>query len=132
MSRGTFGVVEVHDLLRLETAVWQALVDGDLAADAALLAEDFVGLTPTGFSDRADHLAGISAGPTVAAFDLSEARVVTVSDGAHLLLYRAVYERVDTPGSSDSMFVASLWCRRAGRWVNVFSQDTPDTGIPVV
>jgi hypothetical protein len=30
------------------------------------------------------------------------------------------------------MYVSSLWCHRDGRWVNVFSQDTPDTGEAVV
>jgi hypothetical protein len=25
----------------------------------------------------------------------------------------------------QSMYVSSLWCRRDGAWLNVFSQDTP-------
>jgi hypothetical protein len=29
------------------------------------------------------------------------------------------------------MYVSSIWCRRDGEWVNVFSQDTPASGDAV-
>ena len=32
----------------------------------------------------------------------------------------------------ESMYVSSLWCRRDTRCINVFSQDTPASGIAVV
>lgn len=124
--------MDIGALLELETAVWQALVDGDAEADARLLAADFVGLYPTGFSGRADHVAQLSAGPTARSFELSEARMLVVSDSALLLLYRAVYERSGEGAPQESMYVSSLWCHRDGQWLNVFSQDTPDTGIAVV
>jgi len=124
--------MELDALLDLETAVWQALVDGDAEADARLLAHDFVGLYPTGFSGRGDHIAQLAAGPTVRSFELSEARMLVVSDSALLLLYRAMYERAGEETPHESMYVSSLWCRRDGTWLNVFSQDTPRTGIAVV
>jgi hypothetical protein len=124
--------VDLDALLALEAAVWQALVDGDAAADAELLAGDFLGVTPTGFSERDDHVSGLAGGPTVRTFELSEARLVAVSDSAMLLAYRATYERVGEEQAPQSMYVSSLWCERQGRWRNVFSQDTPDTGIAVV
>jgi hypothetical protein len=124
--------VEIGALLDLETAVWQALVDGNGEADARLLADDFVGVYPTGFSGRDDHIAQLVAGPTVRWFELSEARVLVVSDTALLLSYRAVYERVGDGAPRESMYVSSLWRRRGDSWLNVFSQDTPDTGIAVV
>lgn len=124
--------MELGALLSLETAVWQALVDGDAAADARLLADDFVGVYPDGFSGRADHVGQLAAGPTVRTFELSQARMIAVSHDAVLLLYRAMYERVSASTQPESMYVSSLWCRRDDRWVNVFSQDTPDTGIAVV
>lgn len=124
--------MEIEELLALETAVWQALVDGDVATDAALLAADFVGLYPTGFAGHDDHTGQLAAGPTVRRFELSEARMLTVSDAAALLMYRAVYERAGEQAPPESMYVSSLWCRRGGRWLNVFSQDTPDTGVAVV
>jgi hypothetical protein len=130
--RGTVGAMDVGALLGLETKVWQALVDGDAEADGRLLADDFVGVYPTGFSGRGDHVAQLIAGPTVRTFELSQARMLEVSETARLLLYRAVYERVGDGSHEESMYVSSLWCRRDGSWLNVFSQDTPDTGIALV
>lgn len=124
--------MELPDIVALETEVWQALVDGDADADARLLSDDFVGVYPTGFSGRDDHTGQLEAGPTVDRFELSDTRVLVVSDDAAMLSYRAVYERVGAAGRQESMYVSSLWCRREGRWLNVFSQDTPDTGIAVV
>ena len=43
----------VDEFVRLETRVWQALVDGDPEADARMLSDDFLGVDPAGFSDRA-------------------------------------------------------------------------------
>ena len=123
--------MDLHSLLALETAVWQALVDGDAEADRDLLAEDFVGLYPTGFATRADHVSALVDGPSVRSFELSDARMLVVSDHAALLLYRATYERA-AGREAEAMYVSSLWSRRAGRWVNVFSQDTPDTDVAVV
>lgn len=124
--------MDIDELVALETEVWQALVDGDPEADPRLLSDDFLGVYPTGFSGRADHVGQIGAGPTVRAFELSDARMIVVSENAVLLAYRAVYERVGEAAQPETMYVSSLWCRREGQWVNVFSQDTPDTGIAVV
>lgn len=119
-------------LVELETQVWQALVDGDAAADGALLADDFVGVYPTGFSGRSEHIGQLADGPTVATFELSDVRAFAVAADSWMLVYRAVYRRPGTDAADESMYVSSLWCRRGDRWVNVFSQDTPATGIAVV
>ena len=60
--------MDIEQLVDLETQVWQALVDGDAAADAALLADDFLGVSPTGFAGKAEHaglLAGGVSGPAL-------------------------------------------------------------------
>lgn len=119
--------LEIEDFLRLETEVWRALVDGDGDADARLLSGDFLGVYPTGFADRSDHVSQLDDGPTVAAFQLSEERLLTLSTSVVLLAYRADFRRPGSAEASDpqAMYVSSLWCRRDDRWVNVFSQDTP-------
>ena len=123
--------IDLPALVGLEAAVWEALVGGDAAADAELLADDFVGVYPTGIEPRAGHVEQLAAGPTVQTYELRDARMMAVAGDAALLIYRAVYVRVGA-GAAESMYVSSLWCRRDGRWVNTFSQDTPDTGLPVV
>ncbi len=127
---------ELAEIVRLESAVWQALVDGDMSADADLLSKDFLGVYPTGYATRADHLGQLAHGPTVAMFELSDVRTIEIGDESVLVVYRADYRRVPeshlTTPETETMYVSSLWRRRAGRWVNVFSQDTPETGIAVV
>ena len=117
----------LEDLIRLETVVWRALADGDAAADGRMLSDDFLGVYPTGFADRKSHVEQLGDGPTVSSFALHEARLLPVSASAVILSYRAEFERPTSSVVSEvhSMYVSSLWCRRDGAWLNVFSQDTP-------
>jgi len=119
------------DLLKLETRVWEALVSGDKATDAALLTEDFIGVYPDGFAGKDAHVGQLDGGSTVAEYALSEVQLRHVSDAAAILIYRADYLRVGG-NEREVMLVSSLWERRAGVWVNSFSQDTPLTGQGVV
>ena len=123
----------IHDFVQLETEVWEALVHGDAETDARLLSPDFVGLYPTGFAGREEHVGQLRDGPTVADFRLSEARLLELSETAVVLAYRAEYRRAGAPSGSEreAMYVSSIWCRRGGEWVNVFSQDTPASGEAV-
>ena len=122
---------DIDDFLRLEPRVLRALVDGDGNGDARLLsAGDLLGVYPTGFASRSDHVSQLDDGPTVTTFRLSEERLLTLSDSVVLLAYRADFRR---PGSAEAgdpqaMYVSSLSCPRDDRWLNVFSQDTPTSG----
>jgi hypothetical protein len=119
--------MDLDACIELETRVWDALRRGDAEEDARLLAEDFLGVYPNGFADRSDHAGQLANGPTVADFELHDARLMVVSDDDVLLSYRADWHRVTAAGrgAAESMYVSSLWSRRNGRWVNVFSQDSP-------
>ena len=112
------------EILALETRVWQALVDGDGAADKSLLSEDFFGVYPSGFATRADHAGEIADGASMAEFSLDQTRLRVLSPQMALLSYRARYRRAGQSGT-EVMFISSLWEKRAGGWVNSFSQDTP-------
>lgn len=110
-----------------ERAVWQALVDGDAAADDAALAPDFLGVYSDGFAGRADHVGQLAAGPTVDAFDLSEVRVLPLGPDHALIAYAARFTRRGRPGA-ETMYVSSVWRRSGAGWRNIFSQDTPAAG----
>lgn len=120
-------VPSVDFFVALESRVWDALANGDMEADRALLAPDFVGLYATGFADRSDHAAQLADGPTMVLHSIREARLITLSPTATLLCYRAEYRhlRGDRTGRDDAMYISSLWIERDGRWCNLFSQDTP-------
>lgn len=114
----------LDEILDLEKQVWAALVDGNAQADRALLSADFLGVYPSGFANRDDHVGQFADAPTMAKFDLSDTRLRILTPDIVLLSYRADYLR---PGVSewDSMLISSLWERRHEVWVNSFSQDTP-------
>jgi hypothetical protein len=116
----------------LETRVWDALKSGDAEADRELLSPDFVGVYPSGFADRSDHAAQLVDGPSVGSYDISDTRLIRVSDAAVILCYRAVYCRLGDGLSSGphTMYVSSVWTERDGRWSNTFSQDTPAEVTP--
>lgn len=115
---------DTAEIVALETRVWQALVKGDKAADLALLTEDFLGVYPSGLSDRAGHASQLDDGPSVLSFALHDPVLRTVGPDHALLVYRAIYRRVGRSGD-ESMYVSSLWQRENGQWRNIFSQDTP-------
>jgi hypothetical protein len=119
--------MDVDDFLQLERKVWDALVEGDAEADIELLAEDFLGVYPTGFAVRSDHVEQLADGPSVSAYQLSEPRKLDISDRAVILSYRAEFQRASGAGEGrlEVMYVSSLWCQRDDRWINTFSQDTP-------
>ncbi|MEM9580208.1 MAG: nuclear transport factor 2 family protein [Pseudomonadota bacterium] len=112
------------DILALERRVWAALVEGDAQADRALLSADFLGVYPTGFANRDDHVGQFADAPTMDAFELSAETLRVLTPDIVLLSYRAEYLR---PGATEweAMLISSLWECRHDVWVNTFSQDTP-------
>ena len=120
----------VDELLSVEQEVWAALAAGDAEADARLLAEDFLGVYGSGFAGKADHCAQLADGPTVAGYELSEARVLELAADVVLLAYRARWVGAGSrsTGEETTMYVTSVWRRTEEGWRNVFSQDTPAEG----
>ncbi len=114
----------LSEILNLEKQVWMALVEGNAIADRALLSADFLGVYPTGFANRDDHVGQFADAPTMAEFELSDARLRVLTPDIVLLSYKADYLR---PGATtrEAMLISSLWERRNDVWVNSFSQDTP-------
>lgn len=118
-------MIEISELVELEAGVWMALQSGDVESDMDSLAEDFLGVYPSGFADRADHVGQLDDGPTVSEFALLDPRLLALSDRHVLLSYRAEFRRPGPESQLEMMYVSSLWSQRDGRWVNVFSQDSP-------
>ncbi len=114
----------LDEILTLEKQVWSALVEGNAQADRALLSPDFLGVYPTGFANRDDHVGQFADAPTMAKYELSDARLRVLSPDIVLLSYRADYLRPNQSGW-EAMLISSLWERRNEVWVNSFSQDTP-------
>ena len=111
-----------------ERRVWDALVAGDRAADAALLHPEFLGVYPDGFADATAHAGQLAQGPSVASYTLEAVRTRTLGPDHALISYRARFRRSGQE-AEDVMFVSSIWERGRAGWINVFSQDTPATSF---
>jgi hypothetical protein len=112
-----------------ERKVWDALVAGDRDADAALLSAHFLGVYPDGFAGKPDHCGQLDHGPTVHSYELQETQLMPLGPDHVLLSYRANFRRSATSGQ-DIMYVSSIWQRDGQKWINIFSQDTPQAEQP--
>lgn len=113
------------EILAQEENVWQALISGDMGADKKALHADFLGVYPSGFAARQDHLDQLKQGPSIASHVLSQARLLQLGPDYVCLSYHARFTRTGS-GVEEAMSVSSIWQRAAQGWVNVFSQDTPE------
>ncbi|WP_019296795.1 MULTISPECIES: nuclear transport factor 2 family protein [unclassified Leisingera] len=119
------GGPRLAEFVALETKVWEALVAGDPEADGQMLTEDFLGVYPSGFSDKSGHCDQLQNGPVMAGYRLRDAQLRIISPDAVLLSYRAAYLPAGTT-AWKSMLISSLWEKSAAGWRNSFSQDTPE------
>jgi hypothetical protein len=110
--------------LALECTVWDALVAGDSKGDLMCLSADFVGVYPSGFATRGDHVGQLADGPVMEDYTLDQARLVAAGRGHALLCYRATFRRVGSV-APEIMYISSLWALTSDGWINTFSQDTP-------
>jgi hypothetical protein len=122
-DKPTKDVPTTEEILALERRVWEALVAGNPKADMAMLSGDFLGVYPSGFANRDQHGEELSDGPTMARYDLSEARLMPLADGLVLLAYRADFTRAGRD-AAEAMYISSIWRRQGDGWLNCFSQDS--------
>lgn len=92
-----------------------------------MLSDDFLGVYPTGFANKAEHVGQLKDGPTVLSYELIDPRIVVLGEKRVLLAYKAMWIRLKdgVAAPQEDMFVSSVWEYRANRWLNIFSQDTP-------
>ncbi len=120
--------LNIEQFLELETQVWAALVAGNAKADAALLTDHFLGVYSDGFAGRAEHASQLHNGPTVAQYEIFDAKLQILAEDVVLLAYYAQYTPIKNGkvAAPEAMFVSFIWQRFDGIWKNVFSQDTPE------
>jgi hypothetical protein len=121
----------LDQIIELEVKVWEALRKGDPALDAAMLSDDFLGVYPSGFSDKVQHCGQLKNGPTVARYELKTPRLTHLGENRVMLSYLADWTRASSkaPQSPEQMYISSIWECFGGKWLNTFSQDTPVTKV---
>jgi hypothetical protein len=117
----------IEHIIKLETCIWEALRTGDAQLDATMLADDFLGVYPTGFACKEQHCEQLKDGATVARFEIQTPRLTVLGEERALLSYLAIWSRIQNGQEqpAEQMYVSSIWQRINGTWLNTFSQDTP-------
>jgi CubicO group peptidase (beta-lactamase class C family) len=115
----------VQEVIGYETASWAHGKEKDKQAYAAALARDFVRITEDGLADRAAELRDIEA-TTLEHYALSDMKGVQVAPNVVLLTYKFDV-KLTTGGQpfAGRFLASSVWAKRLGKWVCVFTQETP-------
>ena len=80
---------DINFFISLEKQVWEALKNGDIEADSALLSDDFLGVYESGLSTKEDHLAQLQAGPLVSDYKIKHAQMLQLGPKIVSITYSA-------------------------------------------
>lgn len=103
----------------------EAIKAGDMEHFSRLIADDAVFLDPHGAGTKAEVLKNV-AGFKLIDFTMEDIKFVPVPDNAGLVAY-TLTEKGASHGKefTTRVYASALWAERAGRWVCLFSQETP-------
>jgi hypothetical protein len=116
--------MDTEQLVDLEHKGWHALSDG-LGAQFydAFLADEAMMALPFGIIERDDCVQAIAAAPPWASYELSDMRVVVLSEESAIVVYNAKAQR---EGHSEYRAVMSTtYVLREDEWLIAFHQQTP-------
>jgi hypothetical protein len=102
-----------------------ALKTGDKEAFAELLADDALFLDPRGTGTKVEVVSHVTDFRLVE-YVMEDIKFVPLSENSGLVAYKLT-ERGNAHGKefSAKVYASAIWTRRAGKWVCIFSQETP-------
>jgi hypothetical protein len=108
-----------------ERAGLDALESGDIPAFAASTAEEAIFADASGAATKAEVVKNV-ANMRLTDFAMTDIRFLALSPDSGLIVYRLA-ESGSSHGKdfTAKVMVSALWARRAGKWVCLFSQETP-------
>jgi RNA polymerase sigma factor (sigma-70 family) len=114
-------------LLEMETRLWQAGARYDVEAMRQIYADDFLGVSPLGRSDKAANLGATARVRTIDA-TIRNVEILRVNQDAALVTYIVSWKTAARDGTlveeRVNRRISNCWVRRAGRWQFLFSQET--------
>jgi hypothetical protein len=113
-----------EELIAKEKRTWELYKNKDVKALAELTSEDFYDVYPAGeVVDKKQYLQDVLE-IDVKDYSLSDFKVVTLNEGAAIVVYKArVHGVVKGRELKSEVAVTSGWARRGGRWLNVFYRE---------
>lgn len=116
--------MDIDELVELEHKGWQAL-SGENGAEFydAFLADEAMMVLPFGVMDRDECVEAIAAAPPWMSYELSDIRVVVLSDESAMVVYNARAQREGLPEYRAVM--STTYVRRDREWLIACHQQTP-------
>jgi len=123
-AHGTETPTQRDQIVAAERAELDALKSSDIAAFAGLIADEAVFVDAAGPASKAE-IVKHSANFRLRDYTMSNIQLITLSQGVDLLVYRVAETGTSHGGVfSANVLVSSIWVRRDGRWLCLFSQET--------
>ena len=112
------------EIVAQERAGLDALKAGDVSAFASATADDAVFVDAAGPATKAEVVRNVG-GFLLREYAMSDIRFVRLAPDSGLIVYRMT-ESGTSHGKdfSAKVLVSSIWAKRSGRWVCLFSQET--------
>jgi hypothetical protein len=103
----------------------ECLKSGDTARFAELIADDAVFLNSHGSGTKAEVVQHVSDARLLE-FSMEDIHFVRLSATSGLVAYKLT-QKLDVHGKeiSTRVFASAIWSKRDGRWLTLFSQETP-------
>jgi ketosteroid isomerase-like protein len=119
------GDVYRDEIIAQERAGLDALKSGNLQAFADATSDDAIFVDPHGLARKPEAVKNV-AGFRLTDYSMADLRFVPVSAEGGVLSY-TLTEKGTSHGNEFSAraYVSSVWLRSSGKWVCVFSQETP-------
>ena len=142
LALGTFGFCQAaknknsdveQKLTSAEKQLWEAWKNKDMSPFKQNLTDDTVMVDPTGIVQGKDKAVdSLTKAPCdVKSYSLGDIKVDWIDKDAALLTYKADSDATcggqKTP---PSVYAASLWVKKNGKWLGAFHQETPVAPAP--
>lgn len=125
-----------NELVKLETRLWQSMVDEDTDTALSMLDEPALLVSGHGamqFDHRQYRQMAEQGRMVIKSFELSDMNVVFPNEATAVLTYR-VKQSMATRGQSDvtqqEMADSSVWTHKGGHWRCVMHTETPVGSAP--
>ncbi|MFY9559472.1 MAG: nuclear transport factor 2 family protein [Terriglobales bacterium] len=113
-----------NQVIEKEMLAWELSKKKDRSKLADLLSADFIEITDDGIKDRAQILANLE-NLTLIDYSATDFRAKHIAPNIVLLIYKVtVTGKYKESGFKNNDYAASMWMKRAGKWQNVFFQET--------
>jgi Domain of unknown function (DUF4440) len=114
-----------HQIVTKETEELNCLKSADIQCFADLIADNAVFLDAHGAATKQQVIAQVT-GLKLTDFSINEVHYVPLTERSGLIAYKLTQKGVANGRAfSEQIFVSAIWAQRDGKWVTLFSQETP-------